>query len=34
VTREGGSCRQIMKDELAPINALITGIVDEVHSPA
>ena len=30
VTREGNSCRQILKDELAPVNALITGIVDHV----
>ncbi len=30
VTREGNSCRQILKDELAPVNALITGIVDSI----
>ena len=28
VTREGGSCRQILGDDLAPVNALISGIVD------
>lgn len=28
VNREGNSCRQILKDELAPVNSLIVGIVD------
>ena len=31
VTREGNSCRQILSNDLAPVNALISGIVDEVH---
>ncbi|HBQ20762.1 MAG: hypothetical protein A2Z91_08170 [Deltaproteobacteria bacterium GWA2_38_16] len=30
ITQEGNSCRQILKDELAPVNSLITGIVDTV----
>lgn len=30
VTREGGSCRQILKDDLAPVNSLITGIIDAI----
>ncbi|OGQ13389.1 MAG: hypothetical protein A3B70_07195 [Deltaproteobacteria bacterium RIFCSPHIGHO2_02_FULL_40_11] len=30
VLREGNGCRQILKDDLAPVNALITGIVDQV----
>jgi len=29
VNREGNSCRQILENDLAPINALIVGIVDE-----
>ena len=28
VTREGNGCRQILNNSLAPVNALITGIVD------
>lgn len=31
INREGNSCRQILKNELAPVNALITGIVDKVY---
>ncbi|MBI4041531.1 MAG: EutN/CcmL family microcompartment protein [Deltaproteobacteria bacterium] len=30
VTREGNGCRQILKDEGAPVNSLITGIVDQL----
>lgn len=30
INREGNSCRQILENELAPINSLIVGIVDRV----
>lgn len=30
INREGNSCRQILKNELAPVNAVITGIVDAI----
>jgi len=30
VMREGSGCREILKDDMAPVNALITGIVDEI----
>ncbi|MBI2645874.1 MAG: EutN/CcmL family microcompartment protein [Deltaproteobacteria bacterium] len=30
INREGGSCRQILQNDLAPINALICGIVDQL----
>ena len=28
VNREGNSCRQILQNDLAPVNSLICGIVD------
>lgn len=30
INREGNSCRQIVENELAPINSLIVGIVDSL----
>ena len=30
INREGGSCRQILQNDLAPVNALICGIVDQI----
>lgn len=30
INREGNSCRQILQNDLAPVNALICGIVDDV----
>ena len=32
INREGSSCRQILQNDLAPINALICGIVDHISS--
>lgn len=30
INREGNSCRQILENDLAPVNALIVGIVDKI----
>lgn len=30
INREGNSCRQILENELAPVNSLIVGIVDNI----
>ena len=32
ICREGGSCRQIWNDNLAPVNSVIVGIIDHVDS--
>lgn len=31
---EGSSARQIVGEEVAPIRAMVVGIIDEVHLPA
>ncbi len=30
INREGNSCRQILENDLCPVNSLIVGIVDSV----
>ncbi len=32
INREGNSCRQILQNDLAPVNALICGIVDHLST--
>jgi ethanolamine utilization protein EutN len=34
VSREGNGCRQMLADDGAPVNAVISAIVDQVQSPA
>jgi microcompartment protein CcmK/EutM len=31
VCREGGGCRQIWKDTLAPVNSVIVGVIDNIR---
>ncbi len=33
ICREGNGCRQIWNLDQAPVNSVITGIVDQIHVP-